>query len=43
MEVEVVKNAFLHGEVDKEIFMEQPRGFEESPNYVCRLKRPRMV
>ena len=34
-----VKNAFLHGEVDREIFMEQPRGFEERPNYVCRLNK----
>ncbi len=23
-----VKNAFLHGEVDRDIYMEQPKGFE---------------
>eukprot|EP00268_Persea_americana_P020286 TRINITY_DN20494_c0_g1_i4.p1 TRINITY_DN20494_c0_g1~~TRINITY_DN20494_c0_g1_i4.p1 ORF type:complete len:298 (+),score=64.17 TRINITY_DN20494_c0_g1_i4:2588-3481(+) len=34
-----VKNAFLHGEVDREIYMEQPRGFEENSQYVCRLKK----
>lgn len=36
-----VKNAFLYGELDKEIFMEQPPGFEsqEYPNHVCKLKK----
>ncbi|XP_037493720.1 uncharacterized protein LOC119370186 [Jatropha curcas] len=31
-----VKNTFLHGEVDHEIYMEQPLGFRslENPNYV---------
>ncbi|CAM8965568.1 unnamed protein product [Rhodiola kirilowii] len=34
-----VKNAFLYGELDKEISMEQPTGFEdkEHPTYVCKL------
>ncbi len=33
-----VKNAFLHGEVDRDIYMEQPKGFEskDRPNYVCK-------
>jgi hypothetical protein len=36
-----VKNAFLHGEIDKEIFMEQPHGFEDkhNPKYVCKLRK----
>jgi hypothetical protein len=36
-----VKNAFLHGELDKDIYMEQPRGFESKihPEYVCTLKK----
>ncbi|KAM7479031.1 hypothetical protein LguiA_027244 [Lonicera macranthoides] len=36
-----VKNAFLYGELDRDIFMEQPQGFvsKEFPNHVCRLKK----
>ncbi|RLN29889.1 hypothetical protein C2845_PM05G00250 [Panicum miliaceum] len=36
-----VKNAFLHGELDKDIYMEQPKGFESKihPEYVCKLKK----
>ena len=36
-----VKNAFLYGELDHAIFMEQPQGFVslEFPNHVCRLKK----
>ena len=35
-----VKNAFLHGELDRDIYMDQTKGFESQshPNYVCKLK-----
>ena len=35
-----VKNAFLHGDLDKEIYMNIPPGFEENTgNKVCKLKK----
>ena len=36
-----VKNAFLHGELDREIYMDQPMGFQnqEHPGYVCKLRK----
>lgn len=36
-----VKTAFLHGEIDEEIYMLQPEGFEEKDkkNLVCRLTK----
>ncbi|KAJ9554092.1 hypothetical protein OSB04_018137 [Centaurea solstitialis] len=36
-----VKNAFLYGELDRDIFMEQPQGFvsQRFPEHVCRLKK----
>jgi len=35
-----VRNAYLYGELDKEIWMEQPEGFKDTtrPNHVLRLK-----
>ena len=37
-----VKNAFLQGELEKEVYMIQPLGFESRvhPNVVCHLKKP---
>lgn len=34
-----VRTAFLNASIDKEIFVEQPKGFEDSTNRVCKLKR----
>ena len=36
-----MKNVFLYGELDRDIFMEQPQGItsKEYPDYVCRLKK----
>ena len=36
-----VKSAFLHGDLDAEIFMEQPEGFKvkRKENMVCNLKK----
>ncbi|CAM8965522.1 unnamed protein product [Rhodiola kirilowii] len=36
-----VKTAFLHGDLEEEIYMEQPEGFKEKDkeNLVCRLKK----
>lgn len=36
-----VKNAFLYGDLDHTIHMEQPKGFENKmfPNHVCRLQK----
>ena len=36
-----VKNAFLHGEMDREIYMIQPMGFQnqDHPEHVCKLRK----
>jgi hypothetical protein len=34
-----VKNAFLHGDLSEDIYMEQSHGFIQKSSLVCRLKK----
>ena len=34
-----VKSEFIHGEIQEDIYMKQPKCFQEDPSLVCRLKK----
>ena len=34
-----VKCAFLHGDLNEDIYMQQPKGFVSNPCFVCRLNK----
>ena len=36
-----VKSTFLNGDLEEEVYIEQPEGFKltDNPNYVCKLRK----
>jgi hypothetical protein len=34
-----VKTTFLYGELEEEVYLEQPEGFDDGIGHLCRLKR----
>ena len=34
-----VKSAFLHGDIDEEIYMKHPEGYITDPSLVCKLNK----
>ena len=34
-----VKSAFLHGDLEEEMYMKQPEGFIDDPSLVCRQRK----
>lgn len=34
-----VNNAFLNGELKEQVYVEQPPGFQQDKNYVCKLNK----
>ena len=34
-----VKSAFIHGDIDEEIYMKHPKGYITDPSLVCKLKK----